>query len=644
MIRSGAYLVLLALGAGAQAATFTVTKNTNAGAGSLHDAILAANAAAGPDLILFSAGMSGKSISPTGPLPALTGPGTEIRGDIDGDGAPDVTLNGSGAPAGVTGLRVAAPDCTIRGLAIQSFPGDGIHAQFAPRTTIQSCHLGVARNGSTRAPNGEQGLHLEQSDDCLVGGSAPLRRNVIFRGSVIPTGVFIDASDGCRVWGNHVGVNRAGTAALGAGGFGIAVFGLGGPADGNQIGGTAEGRGNVIGGLEFGIQVFGNAEGNRVSGNLLGLGADGSTAIPIEILALEIAGGATNTTVGGYNAASRNVFGAATTGIEFADDNTIGNRVVGNYFGSNAAGTGQRTMETCIRLRNGAGRQFIGESGGGANHFTPQSPNTTIGIRLDGAGNDSVISHNRFGIRPNGTSATVANHAIWIDEATALVDGNQIARAGIGLLIAGSGNTVSAYNNLFRDNSEAVRVNSSALCRLGNLGNAATTDDGNNDFRTSNAIYIVNGTPGNIKAEGNDFHSTVRATIDAKILDKLDDPTAGRVDFNPLQGGVVPTGGADGALAVTGVAAVPLRAGTEIAFSLSTPARVTVEVLNLAGRSVAVPLWDRPTAAGLQRLVWTGLSRDGTAAPGGRYLVRVSASSPSGEQRSAVAAVTLAGR
>jgi flagellar hook assembly protein FlgD len=116
------------------------------------------------------------------------------------------------------------------------------------------------------------------------------------------------------------------------------------------------------------------------------------------------------------------------------------------------------------------------------------------------------------------------------------------------------------------------------------------------------------------------------------------------VDFSPLKGGVIPTGDADGALALTGAAAASVSGGAETAFSLSAPATVTVEVLNLAGRVVAAPVIDRPTSAGLQRVLWTGLSQQGTAAPAGRYLVRISAAAPSGELRSAVAPLTLSPR
>lgn len=65
---------------------------------SLREAITAANATAGNKVIRFAPALEDSVITPgqvTGqPLPALTGDDIWIIGDIDGDGAPDVTLDG----------------------------------------------------------------------------------------------------------------------------------------------------------------------------------------------------------------------------------------------------------------------------------------------------------------------------------------------------------------------------------------------------------------------------------------------------------------------------------------------------------------------------------------------------------------------
>src|SRR5437773_3558001 len=80
--------------------TFTVLNTNDSGAGSLRQAILNANAAAGSDVIQFSIGSGAQTISPTSVLPVVTGPVT-----IDGTsqpgyaGRPLIELNGAGAGA-----------------------------------------------------------------------------------------------------------------------------------------------------------------------------------------------------------------------------------------------------------------------------------------------------------------------------------------------------------------------------------------------------------------------------------------------------------------------------------------------------------------------------------------------------------------
>jgi hypothetical protein len=160
-------------------------------------------------------------------------------------------------------------------------------------------------------------------------------------------------------------------------------------------------------------------------------------------------------------------------------------------------------------------------------------------------------------------------------------------------------------------------------------------------FASSNTWHIRNETANAVKAEGNTFGTTVASEIDAKIWDQLDDGTYGRVDYDPLKGGIHPSGNPQpAALSVAGAAALPTNCGAEVVFSLSAPAEVTVEVLNLAGRRVATVAHRTALAAGTQRLVWNGQSDAGTRAPAGRYLVRITARDAQGAQATALCGVT----
>jgi endo-1,4-beta-xylanase len=66
----------------------------------------------------------------------------------------------------------------------------------------------------------------------------------------------------------------------------------------------------------------------------------------------------------------------------------------------------------------------------------------------------------------------------------------------------------------------------------------------------------------------------------------------------------------------------PFNPSTRIAFELSEPSRVRLEVFDLSGRSVAVPV-DGAMAAGSHDAVWDARDRAGRSLPGGVYVVRM---------------------
>jgi hypothetical protein len=144
------------LASGAQAVNFPVSNTNNAGAGSLRGAILAANAAGGPDTISFNAGVSGEITLTTGEIPitddlTITGPGAgvlSVSGDANNNNVRDFatgagalgdsrifTIDDPSAP-GAPLMRVTISGLTLReGVAddwvagIQARPGGAIYAE-----------------------------------------------------------------------------------------------------------------------------------------------------------------------------------------------------------------------------------------------------------------------------------------------------------------------------------------------------------------------------------------------------------------------------------------------------------------------------------------------------------------------------------
>lgn len=644
MIRWLTMLAMLSGGRAGYADTLTVTTTADSGWGSLRYAIGAANVNATGDHITFAPALAGRTIRPLKALPALTQSGTEMDGDLNDDGVPDITVDGVNQASG-PGLRILnTQDCIITGLAIVRMPVEGILISGSNNCKVRSCRLGVNAAGTSALPNGGSDLSLLNSFQNVIGGGLVRYRNIIgATGGPGHIGIYVSRGVANSILRNYIGVKADGVTRLGSGQTGIALRGvLGGKrARVNHIGGS--GHGNVFGGLVTAVRMD-QADDNGVYGNYFGLGADGKTALPISGNCIAIGPGCTSNVVGDGAVAGRNLFAGSATavGVSIVGPDTVGNEIRGNYFGFTADGTARRRLNIGVVIGARAGAQVIGRSRDIRNSFGPNGGDRNVGVLLDGGGR-TVIRSNDFGGLPNSRSTATIGTGVEIHGVSAKITYNTIVQASRGISVDASPANPSIYHNTFSNCRRAVKLTGGARCSLGNLSDRTTTNDGANSFALSDTWHVYNATANHIKAEGNMFGTTSKADIDSKIWDGQDARGLGVVDFTPLQGGVIPTGGteATAGLTVTGAAAVPTAVGAEVLFTLSAPADVTVEVLNIAGRSVALLAQERAANAGLQRIAWNGHSLTGTAAPTGRYLVRITARGASGQQAMALASLAL---
>ena len=626
--------------------TYTVTKTGDTGPGSLRRAIADANSHIGPDRIVFAPALSGSTISPTSPLPALTGAGTTIDGDTNADGKPNIGIFQM-ATSGVV-LGISGSNCTLNGLAVsalgQALP---IVIQGASGCKVTGCHVGADLTGSTVLGTG--GLLLLGADHCTIGGTTAARRNVLApsAASYFPAAIIIMDGAQNTVVGNHIGLTRSGGQTLGPTGYGAFLMSEGGLCTQNRIGGTETGERNRFGGLAYGVAAMGAiVTDNTILGNTFGLLANGKDAAPITqagvaLIGPTLPGSITLNTIGGTVPAARNVFANSPVGVLIQGVGAQDNRVQGNWFGTNVAGDGIRPLTKGVELSEDAGRQTIGGSKAGCgNYFTPNAERGvyTYGVAAS-AGDGSTIRYNCFGRLPHGGD-TGGTCGVALMGVSAQVTDNSFDGGRIGVNVAAAGANPGIYRNRFDGCRTGVDIVGDAQCCLGDLSNSSTRDDGGNVFRLPLLLHkcyaIRNDTSVGIKAEGNDFGTTLKSSIEARIWDKHDDPALGRLDYDPIQGGVHPTGGA---VQVTAATTAPCGPGEEIAFVLSSPADVTVSILNVAGRVVAAPARDLPCAPGTQRLLWDGRSAAGLAAPSGRYLVRIEAHGADGTRAVTVASL-----
>jgi hypothetical protein len=162
-----------------------------------------------------------------------------------------------------------------------------------------------------------------------IGGTSANARNVISGNS--GHGIFLTSVYGMNVWGNFIGTNVNGQAALGNGGNGIL---LNAKSSDNQIGHTIpEGRNLISGNDGHGIGFSGGATNNRVIGNFIGTDVAGQA--PLGNLGdgfhLE---GVSNNTIGLNVAGGGNVI-SSNDGDGIYMKEAINNRVVGNIIGAN---------------------------------------------------------------------------------------------------------------------------------------------------------------------------------------------------------------------------------------------------------------------------------------------------------------------
>src|SRR5204863_3892559 len=111
---------------------------------------------------------------------------------------------------------------------------------------------------------------------------------------------------GTLIAGNYIGLNAAGTAALGN-----LTYGIQNQGTGVVIGGTIPGMGNVISGNKSdGVLLVGNG-GSTLRGNLIGTDPTGAVARPNLGSGVNVS--SPDNTVGGTTAAARNVISGNAT-------------------------------------------------------------------------------------------------------------------------------------------------------------------------------------------------------------------------------------------------------------------------------------------------------------------------------------------
>jgi hypothetical protein len=166
---------------------------------SLREAIIAANNTPGADTITFQSGGiievkfdDSDSDGDPDPLPVLCGGQTRIKGALNGDDTPDITLDGAAFPPFplVAGLLVLSSHNTIQGLQVQHFRL-GI-VVTSPASDTQITHTTVTHNEVRE--NGLVGIYMLSLGDRNVFSHATFARNTVASNGSVGIGAQRDVS------------------------------------------------------------------------------------------------------------------------------------------------------------------------------------------------------------------------------------------------------------------------------------------------------------------------------------------------------------------------------------------------------------------------------------------------------------------
>jgi T5SS/PEP-CTERM-associated repeat protein len=392
------------------AATFTVTTTNDSGVGSLRAAITSANGTAGvTNVIQFNILPTNilQTIAPLTPLPTITRPVI-----IDGYTQPGASTNSNALATGLNGK-----------LLIE----------------ISGAVLG----------NNADGLHISG------GGGSTIRGLVIDRGWSL--GIRITTSSNNVVEGCFLGVNPQGNISQ-ANTVGVGItFDNRSLSSFNRIGGTNAGSRNVIGN-SVGISIQ-DGTNNVVEGNYIGIDATGTNGLPCATCVQLYA---SNNLIGGTSAVARNVIASSFGGDGIVCSTGPGNRIQGNFIGTDATGTKALTLSTGIRVDSTSSATEIG--GLTAIPGTPPGNVITAGngggvgvvVAQRNTGNviqGNLIGTDSFGLNPlgNGLDGVTIDGAFNVIGGTNVMSRNVISANGRWGVRLGTDNAL-VHDNLIQNN------------------------------------------------------------------------------------------------------------------------------------------------------------------------------------------------
>jgi large repetitive protein len=407
-------------------------------------------------------------------------------------------------------LASGANHDTLTGDVISGNNADGVVLTgSADSNTIQGSFIGTDPSGLHVLGNSWGIFVTGGASHNTFGGTTTAARDVISGNGW--TGVELNGSGttGNVVEGDYIGTDSTGNNDLGNPGAGVAISQ---GASSNTV--TLD----VISGNSYAGVWISASPDNVVSADLIGLGANGTTAVA-NAQGVEVLAGATGNTIGGTTAGARDVISAnAGDGVRITGSGTNGNVVEGDYIGTNTAGEYGAVGNAFygVSIDTGASNNTIGSTVYDVRDVI--SANGSSGVIIAGMGTTgNVVEGDYIGIDATG-EYRLGNAIDGVDIAggasSNLIGGptssarNVIsANALLGVWITGSGTSSNQVegNYIGTDASSTlslgnglggVQIDSGASSNL--IGGASANDLNLIEFNAGNGVGIGPGSFGNV--------------------------------------------------------------------------------------------------------------------------------------------------
>jgi len=495
----------------------------------------------------------GDSANTNGRVIEITGNNNKVLGcyiSMDYTGTTVGSDSNTNRSIHVTGSNNTIGDGTAAGRNLISGSGGdvilGVGIVLASGTTnntVKGNIIGLQYDGTTPVASSNQYVGIQVTGSShVIGGNTAGERNII--SGNIGWGIWILGA-ATTVTGNYIGLAVDGITAITGNKFGGVALESG--ANGNTIGGSGAGEGNVISGNRDGGNGVGvrlrsvGTTGNIIIGNIIGLAADGSSNITgaNQFNGVLLWDGANGNTIGGTGAGEGNVIsGNASSGVQIRGDAGSNNTVVGNIIGPQQDGntaptTTQSTGIQIGGIGSGTSNNTIGGNSAGARNII--SANSTYGIYITSSGGSgNIVKGNYIGLASTGTSIITGasqDYGIHIDGS----DNNTIGGNTAGARNVISGNLTygiyltgaSASNNGIKGNYIGSGAGLSPISGAAqDYGVYLASDASNNTiggwaagegntiaFNTANGIFITGaGSDSNLIARNLIYDTTVAMT------------------------------------------------------------------------------------------------------------------------------------